>query len=182
MYLSKPGVPNSISERDKIKNWDYVKSQTGSTFKEQDRHDIGWSAKRYGTCLGRLYILILCTCGSGVLGGRPGARRQSWKTNKQYGICFLAATSLIFGVRFFAEDTLRMEWRFASVRRLLCGFLCIFITKKSCSQVHVLRHRFRDEPWRLCSAVQSHTLTWVSLNRRSVSSFWIFTSATENKI
>lgn len=51
---------------------------------------------------------------------------------------FLAASSSVFGVRIWAVETVRMEWRCASVGRLLCDVLFIFITEKSCSHTYVL--------------------------------------------
>ena len=56
VLFSRPVVSNSITERAKIKNWEYVESQTGSTFIKEDRRDIGLSAKRKD-----IYILLLCT-------------------------------------------------------------------------------------------------------------------------
>ena len=43
--------------------------------------------------------------------------------SQMFGIFYLAASSLMFGVRFCAVETVKMELRLASVRRLLCGFL-----------------------------------------------------------
>ena len=55
---------------------------------------------------------------------------------------FLAASSLMFGVRFCAAETLMMEWRCESLRRLLWGVLFIFITEKSCSHRYAVLCQF----------------------------------------
>ena len=42
------------------------------------------------------------------------------------------------GVRIWAEEILRIEWRCSSVRRVLCEVLFIFIKENSCSHKYVL--------------------------------------------
>ena len=42
------------------------------------------------------------------------------------------------GVRLWAEEILRIEWRCSSVRRVLCEVLFIFIKENSCSHKYVL--------------------------------------------
>ena len=42
------------------------------------------------------------------------------------------------GVRLWAEEILRIEWRRSSVRRVLCEVLFIFIKENSCSHKYVL--------------------------------------------
>jgi len=52
---------------------------------------------------------------------------------------------IMSGVRLWAKETLRMEWRCSSVRRVPCEMVLIFIKVNSCSHGYVLPHIERCE-------------------------------------
>lgn len=49
-----------------------------------------------------------------------------------------STSSSMFGVRLWAEEILRIEWRCSAVSRLLCDVLFKFIKENSCSHRYVL--------------------------------------------
>ena len=90
---------------------------------------------------------------------------------------WLPVHQFMFGVRFCAVETRKMEWRCASVRRLLCGFLLIFITQKNCSHRYVLPNM--QSIWESCRQSCCRDEAWklVLLHWRSISSIRRFTGA-----
>ena len=92
----------------------------------------------------------------------------------------------MFGVRLWAEDILRIEWRCSSVSRLLCDVLFIFIKEKSCLHRYVLPNIERIlaawvGSWGIVSGMkrgncavptETYFALSVSLHWSSISSIW----------
>ena len=99
---------------------------------------------------------------------------------------FFDASSSMFGVRLWAEEILRIEWRCSSVRQLLCDVLFNFITEKSCSHRYVLPNiesiwATWARSWGIVSGMkrgncaaptESYFDLCVSLHWSSISSIW----------